>query len=152
MEDAGARQINLQPIIVMSRKTVRVEVPSSKPELFIKLGQDIGTKHTALGADSPLDTNKMTTLAARTTSAGTKNTTAKAKDAEAQMLRQQRDTDLGMADGQNAQTPDTVLNLISYARDQLLVTHAGNEEALSEYGFNVVVGTAKGPTKKPPTP
>ena len=41
---------------------------------------------------------------------------------------------------------DTGLNLITYARDLLLVQNEGEEESLQAYGFNVVVGSAKSPT------
>jgi hypothetical protein len=63
-------------------------------------------------------------------------------------LRQARDKDLGIGEGQTATTPDTALNVITYARKQLLVAHEGNEEKLGEYGFEVVIGTAKSPTRK----
>jgi len=64
----------------------------------------------------------------------------------AQKARQVRDQALGTADGQTAYTKDTALNLITYARDLLLVEDEGQEEALTAYGFNVVVGSAKNPT------
>lgn len=132
----------------MARKTVRVELPSNSPDDFIKLGRDILAKHVADGTSSPLDTAKMDALKAQLDLAEPKNAQAKQLDAQAQTLRQSRDSALGMADGQNAQTPGTGLNLVTYARDQLLLNKAGNEEALSQWGFNVVVGSAKGPTKK----
>ena len=68
-------------------------------------------------------------------------------DAQSQTLRQQRDTQLGIATGQTATTPDTALNLIVYARDILLTNNVGNEEVLTQYGFNVVIGQAAMPTK-----
>ena len=49
----------------------------------------------------------------------------------------------------SAYTRDTVLNLVAYARNQLPVTDDGTEEALTGYGFNVVVGSAKNPTPAP---
>ena len=39
------------------------------------------------------------------------------------------------------------LNIITYERDQLLLSLEGNEEALGNYGFNVVVGSAKMPQR-----
>ena len=136
----------------MARRTIRVEIPTGKPDDLIALAKSVHTKHVADGADSPLDTDMLDTLNTKTTSAETKNASAKQHDAQAQALRQDRDTSLGLADGQTADSPDTVLNLLTYTRDALLLKFRGNEEKLSEYGFNVVVGSAKSPTKKPKTP
>jgi hypothetical protein len=36
----------------------------------------------------------------------------------------------------------SALNLITYARKQLLLVNEGNEEKLGEFGFSVVIGTA----------
>jgi hypothetical protein len=132
----------------MARKTVRVDIPTGSPDEFISLGQSIMAKHTSDGATSPLDAGKMIKLAAALAVAVPQNQAAKDADAVAQNARQVRDGDgaLGIADGQTAYTKDTALNLITYARDQLLVTDEGSEEALTAYGFNVVVGSAKSPT------
>jgi len=133
----------------MSRKTVRIELPSGSPDDLIILGQKLTGKHTELGANSPLDEARMTKLAAALEVASQNNDAAKAADGVAQRARLARDTALGMAAGQNAQTKDTVLNLVSKSRDELLLAHEDNEEALTEFGFKVVVGTAKAPMRKP---
>ena len=133
----------------MARKTVRVDVPANKPDDLITLGQSILAKHTKDGADSPLDDKKMQTLTGVLAVADPQNQAAKDADAVAQKARQTRDGALGIADGQTAYTKDTAMNLITYARDQLLVTNEGQEEALTAYGFNVVVGSAKNPTPAP---
>ena len=133
----------------MARKTVRVDVPANSPDDFIVLGNAILTKHLKDGASSPLDNDKMLKLAAVLAVAGPQNQAAKDADAVAQSARQVRDGALGLADGQTAHTKDTGLNLVTYARDQLLVTNEGAEEALTAYGFNVVVGSAKNPTPTP---
>jgi hypothetical protein len=133
----------------MSRKTVRVEIPTGSPDELIKLGQAIVDKHEKDGAASPLDGKKMTALAAALAVAEPQNKAAKEADAVAQKARQLRDGAMGLADGQNAGTKDTGLNLITYARDQLLVSNEGAEEALTAYGFGVVVGSAKSPLRKP---
>ena len=133
----------------MARKTVRIDVPTNSPDDLIVLGKKVLLKHTASGAVSPLDTAKMAKLQTAVTSADGNNNTAKDLDGEAQRLRQLRDTSLGVSIGQTVETRDTVLNLVTYARNQLLIANDGNEEALSGYGFNVVVGTAKNPAKKP---
>ena len=133
----------------MARKTVRVDLPDGSPDDFIVLGNAILKKHLEDGASSPLDNDKMLKLAAVLAVAGPQNQAAKDADAVAQSARQVRDGALGLADGQTAYTKDTGLNLVTYARDQLLVTNEGAEEALTAYGFNVVVGSAKNPTPTP---
>ena len=133
----------------MARKTVRVDVPTGSPDALISLGQSILKKHTADGNASPLDNDKMTKLGTALGIAVPQNQAAKDADAVAQKARQVRDQALGTADGQTAYTKDTALNLITYARDLLLVEDEGQEEALTAYGFNVVVGSAKNPTPAP---
>ena len=124
-------------------------MPANSPDELISLGQSIVAKHTSDGAASPLDAGKMTKLGAVLAIAAPQNQSAKDADAVAQNARQVRDGALGVADGQTAYTKDTALNLITYARDQLLVSDEGAEEALTAYGFNVVVGSAKNPTPAP---
>ena len=134
----------------MARKTVKVDVPTNKPDKLIALGQSIMAKHIEDGADSPLDQKKMAKLAAVLAIAVPQNKAAKDADGVAQKARQVRDGAMGTADGQTASTMDTGLNLINYARDQLLVTNEGAEEALTGYGFDVVVGSAKAPKQAAP--
>lgn len=132
----------------MARKTVRVEIPVSKHEEMLTLGKQILAQHQKLGAASPLDNAKMTKLTAVVGTADTKNAEAKAADAVAQAARQVRDVAMGTGPGQSATTKDTGLNLITYARDQLLIAYEGQEEALTGYGFNVVVSAAKPPQRQ----
>ena len=131
----------------MARKTVRVDIPTGKPGDMLMLGRKICTQHTADGDKSPLDAGKMATLQALITAAEATHSSAKDLDAQAQTARQSRDQSLGIADGQTAYSPNTALNIITYARDQLLLTLEGDEEALGNYGFNVVVGSAKTPQR-----
>ena len=133
----------------MSRKTVRVDIPTGSPDDLLTLGLKIKAKHDKDGAASPLDAKKMTVLRAALAIAGPKHQEAKDADGVAQAARQVRDSALGVAGGQNVNTKDTALNLITYERDQLLLSNDGNEEALTGYGFNVVVGAAKARAAKP---
>ena len=132
----------------MARKTVRINVPNNRPDALLKLGRKVSDKHSELGANSPLHTGKMTDLGTAITAAEAQHKAAKDFEAKAQAAYQERDRLLGVADGQTIQTPKTGLNLITYARDQLLIAHAGNEEMLTGYGFDVVVGSAKNPVRK----
>ena len=136
----------------MARKTVRVDIPTSSPDTLMALSQTILKKHTADGNASPLDNDKMTKLQAALNIALPQNQAALDADAVAQKARQTRDQALGTADGQTVYTKDTAMNIVTYARDLLLVENEGTEEALTAYGFNVVVGSAKNPTPAPAKP
>lgn len=136
----------------MARKTVRVDIPSGRPGDMIVLARKICNQHTAVGDKSPLDAGKMATLQALVTAAEATNSNAQDLDAQAQTARQARDQSLGIADGQTAYSPNTALNIITYVRDQLLVSMEGDEEALGSYGFDVVVGTAKMPQRAAKAP
>ena len=131
----------------MARKTVRVDIPIGKPDDLIALAQRIVARHVSEGDKSSLPAEKLTALQTVATTADTTNTSAKGFDAQAQSARQTRDQALGIADGQTAYTPGTVLNLVTFVRDQLLLNYEGTEEALSSYGFNVVVGSAATPQR-----
>ena len=54
----------------------------------------------------------------------------------------------GLGKNQTKDTANTGLFLVTGIRDGLLKSFRNNEEKLSEYGFKVVVGTAKSPSKK----
>ena len=61
-------------------------------------------------------------------------------------------TQLGLAAGQTFATTGTARNLVSRVSKVLLGVFAGSENELETYGFQVVVGTASGPTTPTPTP
>jgi hypothetical protein len=130
----------------MARKTIRIEIPARQPDGLIQLAQSILSFY-AGNQNEALDAAKIHKLTELTDSAASNHTLGKNLDAQAQVARQRRDTALGIADGQSAATPDTILNLVNYVRDELLLQYAGNEEVLEQYGFDIVIGTAKSPTR-----
>jgi cell division protein ZapA (FtsZ GTPase activity inhibitor) len=128
----------------MARKTVRVKIPYSKPDDLITLAKQINNKHESLGETSPLlALNKMDAFAGKLSSANQLRDESKTLRAESESKMEEAKLNLGTAAGQSKETPDTVYNLLLQIRDQLLVTYRGNEEKLSEWGFDVVVGQAK---------
>ena len=56
---------------------------------------------------------------------------------------------LGIDVGQTIDTLGTTYSDVDLIKGRLLNKFKGTEEALSQYGFNVVISTAKAPTKKP---
>jgi hypothetical protein len=131
----------------MARKTVRVDIPINRPDDLIKLAEDLKQQHDKPEAHSPLDPAEATAMSARATLAKQKRSAAADHQAQAQRLHEEASTLLGTAPGQTSQTPDTLHHDLTGFRDALLVEHRGTEEALSAYGFNVVVGTAASPTR-----
>jgi hypothetical protein len=123
-------------------------MPSSKPEGLLQLAKDIMTRHTSPQGPSQVEPARASALQSTLAIADSNHSEGKSKDALAQSARQVRDVALGIAPGQTVNTKDTVLNLVTGIRDQLLLANEGSEEVLSQYGFNVVIGTAKSPVRR----
>jgi hypothetical protein len=130
--------------MIMARKTVRVEIPSSKPDQFISLAEKVKNKHGELGEASPLSVlNKMDVFGGKLGQASVLRDESKNLRNQSESKMEEAMLNLGIAPGQTKETPDTVYNLMLRVRDLLLVAYQGNEEKLSEWGFKVVVGQAK---------
>lgn len=120
----------------MSRKNVRVVIPRNADEL-IELGEGIEAKHTADGANSPLNGLDMSAFSTRLGAAKTKNDEQKQLQRDAEMATEERDDLLGKKKDQNTTTEGTVLNIIARTRDILLGLYKGNEQQLGQWGFEV---------------
>ena len=140
----------------MARTTVRVELPTGKPDEFVKLIEDILKEHDRLEAadadSSPIPAKYITPLRALLTSAKADRASAKNLAAQSQALYEKSAKTLGLADGQTSRTEGTGLNLVGLVRDTLQTEFSGNENAMEPFGFKVVVGTAASPKKKPANP
>ncbi len=132
----------------MARKTVRVEVPSKKPEDFSKLLNNIKKQHTTLGANSPLTGFDMETFSSLLTQADDLRDQSENLKAQSEDKMQQARTIYGAEEGQSVDTPGTLYNFCNLIKKTLLLKYAGNEAALGSFGFNVVVGQAKSPQLK----
>lgn len=135
----------------MPRRTVRVDMPTSKPEEMLKLADKVIKWHEAPSNASKLDATKMTDFKAALTKAQKFHDDGKDFEAKAQAANQKRNGYLGL---NHTPMPGdaklTVLEGVTYARKQSLLDFAGNEEEMTNQGFNVVIGTAKSPTKSKP--
>jgi hypothetical protein len=135
----------------MSRKNVKVDIPVYQPDKLITLCEDVYRKHTALGDASPLLEMDMVGFNAQLTLAKSKRDTSREQRRQSESTMQESDVALGTAIGQTSETPGTMYNRITLVRDELLVSYTGNEEALSEWGFNVVISeSVPGKRKSPP--
>jgi hypothetical protein len=131
----------------MARKTVRVDIPINRLDDLIKLAEDLQQQHDKPEAHSPLDPAEVTAMSVRAAQAKQKRSEAAGHEAQAQRLHEEASTLIGSAPGQTSETLNTLYHDLTGFRDALLVAHRGTEEALSAYGFNVVVGTAASPTR-----
>ena len=104
------------------------------------LGENIKNKHEALGETSPLlPVNKMDVFMPKLAQANLLRNESIALRAQSESKMEEAKMLMGIAQGQSKDTPDTVYNLMLKVRDVLLVTYQGNEEKLSEWGFDVVI-------------
>ena len=135
----------------MARRTVRVTIPTSKPDDFVKLVATMIAAHDAAPDQSDLSPEEVAELRELYTQARDLRDRSAALHAEAEALSQKAQTLMGVAKGQSINTRGTLYFLVSGIRAKLLLKYRGLEENLSKYGFNIVIGMSKTPTKKPPT-
>ena len=127
----------------MSKKTVRVEIPKGQPDRLIQLAKDIMAKHGREGANSPLDPGKLSRLEELVSKAAGLHAEARLLAGRSHAATESRNDLLGIGVDQVAASNDTVLNLVTYVRDQLAIHHRRNEQQLSDYGFEVTLGAAR---------
>ena len=139
----------------MARRTVRVTTPISKPDEFMKLVKDIIDRHLGLinsGNPSPLDPSSridMVAFQALFTDAGGKLSQSRGLKEKSENVMEQAQAVIGTGKGQNVNTPGTLYHVSDAIKSFFLNYYKGNEEAISEWGWNVVVGKAKSPKRKP---
>ena len=136
----------------MARKTIKIELPTGSPDELIALAEGIKEHHLSLGSGAELDNAVANSPADKAAVAKAKRKKAEELNLQAESLRQEAATILGIAPGQTAETKDTVLYEVTGIRDELLLKHRGNEQALGEYGFDISNGTAKTPGPRKPKP
>ena len=129
----------------MARQDVTVEIPEGNPGETARLLGKVAARNTALGASSPIQNDfSWADIATGITSLENHLKAALEADRKSQSLHYKALSLLGIAPNQNLQTPDTLYPMVAKARDILLVKNQTNPEALSIWGFNVVVSTDGG--------
>ena len=129
----------------MARQDVTVELPVGNAGETAKLLGKVAARNTALGASSPIkDDFNWADIATGITGLENMLKEATEADRKSQSLHYSALSQLGIAPNQNLQTPDTLYPMVAKARDILLVKNQTNPEALSLWGFNVVVNTDGG--------
>lgn len=135
----------------MAKRTTKVKIKTNKPDHFLKLCEDIVEHNTELGASSPFasgDLVNMTDYAAKVSQARQLRTEAEEHCAIARAAMARSRVILGTNGGQTSTTPGTLINMTGNIRKILLALNTVNPEALSEWGFDVVVRVAKNPGRR----
>ncbi len=130
----------------MARKTVRINVPLGNPDDLVSLAQSIHAKHAELKDKSPLKALTeldMDAFGENTTEAEEQRASAKDFERKAQEANGKAAGLIGVGPGHSQNTKGTLLFGVTQIRDFLCAVNKGNEEALSGWGFDVVVGQAK---------
>jgi hypothetical protein len=135
----------------MGRKTVKIPIYQGNPEKFSDLIKDIWERHEEMGPSSPLLNNPLVDMGrfeALKTEAFEKRKQALKYYAHAQSLMQHARSLMGVDIGQTINTEDTLYNMVNQIKRYLLVKYPGSEEELLDWGFEVVIRTAKSPVRK----
>ena len=136
----------------MGRKYVRVDIPRSQPDRLITLAKKLVATHESEGTKSPFSEEQMTRFRETLTSVTALHDEAEALTAKAVGTRHCRNELLGIAEGQNLGSADSLLCQIVDARKQLEVHCRGHEQTMEIYGFDVVVGVARSSKPKEGAP
>ncbi len=131
----------------MPRRNVRVDIPIKSPDAMIKLGDAIFKRHDALEDDSGLNDPEIDMVAFLAVHELHKENREEGSEKHglAEPMIQAADKALGTEEGMTIDTPGTFYNFSGRIRDRLLIVHNDrDEEELTTYGFNVVVGQSGG--------
>jgi|SRR3989304_6136813 len=135
----------------MARLTIKVKYPRKSPDKLLVLFKQIIEKHKELGVDSSfndfgwLDMNDFEAKMNEAFERREKAIDLRAKS-EGETMRS--NTIIGIAKGQDGRTNGTLMFQMQQIIGVLLGKYKGEEEALSVFGFNVVLKKARMPKKK----
>lgn len=120
-------------------RRVRITIKRALDEL-IRLGEKIVERHTALGDESPVKGFGIETITGQIGKAEVHLKKARDLHAEAEGETEKAYMLLGLGKGQSVKRPTgTVYYTAGKVRNQLKITHEGEEEQISKWGYNVVI-------------
>ena len=97
-------------------------------------------RHTELGNDSPLNGFDLESIPEEIAAAEAHLKKARDLHAEAEGETELANKIFGLAEGQTIKNPKgTLYHKAGKSRNQLKITHEGEEEQISKYGYNVVI-------------
>lgn len=114
---------------------------------LLTLGGDIKAKHVADGAASLIPADLANTLTTAYDRANAKHAEQQQLLRDAEQRIEQRNTIIGLDEGQDTRTPGTLLFYITSVRDILQGVFLGDEKNLGEWGYTV--NTPKGKVNIP---
>jgi len=123
----------------MGQKRVRIELYIRTPGKFIALCKRIELKHVALDVNSPLLEFDVATYVTLLNLTILLRNDAKKLHDEGQSLFNKVRVAAGFGKGQSITTPGTLFNRVREVRDRLKISNRTNLEALSQWGFDVVL-------------
>lgn len=127
----------------MARVIVKVGIPRRNPDEMITLTNKLLERHNQMGDKSPLRDLGLDQIQVKLKTAKEKRDEARMLHKKAEMLNQEAELDLGIADFQNSTTAGTIYNALTRSRDILLGIHKGQEENLNDWGFEVASTTVR---------
>jgi hypothetical protein len=131
----------------MAKVISRIPLYPNKPDKFIQLMKDIVAQHEELGASSPLHNSTIIDMAAfklkLEKADGLRNESIKAR-ARAEAKMNQARSLLGTNAGQTINTTGTLYYDLDLIKKLMMVTYRECLEEMSDFGFDVVIDTAKG--------
>ncbi len=133
----------------MARKTKKIIIPINNPDDMFRLLEAVSAKNEQMVPITPLGKYNMSDFSAKTLQAKRAKAEARDLDRKAQARHQDSDSIIGSAPGQSVQTEGTLYNSLTRMRDTLLDFYNQDAEQLGQWGFTVVTGEAKSPTRKP---
>ena len=134
----------------MAKTNIRVPIPIGKVKEMIILLKAIVAKNIDMGVETPINNVDMALFNAKMEDAEKLRAESASLRAQSENKMEQANTIMGTEHGQNIRTLGTLYNDVMKIRDLLLVVYSGNEEQLSEWGFNVVVSSSTSHPVIPP--
>lgn len=131
----------------MAKTNIRADIPVSSPEGMLDLSDSITEKHeTYPGGDdpSPVAHLNMAKFKTDTAAARTLHNDAGTLHSEAEGHTQDAYTAIGMAEGQDITTEGTLYFDLDVIRKELLTKFINREEQMEQFGWNMVIGEARG--------
>lgn len=129
------------------KKNIRVALATGSPDSIILLSESITEQHeTYAGEESPLHHLGMEGFKKTATLAKETLKESRKLHSHAEGLTLKAYTTMGFAEGQTIHTLGTLYSDADIIRGVLLSEHKDDEEAMEDYGFNVLMGETKGRT------
>jgi hypothetical protein len=123
---------------------------SRSPDQLKSLAKAVLAKHATDGASSPLSLVNMSGMQTCYDKASEQHEKAQQLYRDAAKATENRDLALGIHDGQNRSTPETLTTYLAQVRDVLLGIYRGNDRTLGDWGFEVVANPSSNNDTPPP--